>query len=274
MTSKHRMSELPVTSSRRIEFIGLPGSGKTFLLKRLLKRYQSDLMLVHFKDRVGERRLTGLAATLLPRLRWLLPATAYRRRLRRAYKVPKKSVDIPALLAFAVEHDLLLGFLLRELSTSGVAARDKVLVLDWFMRLFADFRLAQGANGRQEWLLFDESFAQKAVSLVLHLQFGADQVREYVSRVPRPDAAVVCDVSDAVVARRLGARGWPGWVDRDEIDDRELLKRCRVGVETAAAEYEGHGVPIVRVDNDRDGARAADQVVDALSMDLRHALRR
>lgn len=258
--------------SRQIEFIGLPGSGKTFLLKRLLKRNQKDLTLVHFKDRVGEHRLTGLAASLLPRLRWLLPATAYRRRLRRAYKVPKKSVDVPAVLAFAVEHESLLGFLLRELSISGVAPRDKVLVLDWFMRLFVDYRLAQGVNDRQEWLLFDESFAQKAVSLVLHLQFGKDQVGEYVARVPRPDAVLVCEVSDEVITRRLGTRGWPGWVDRGEIDDRELLRRCRVGVDAAVAGYAQRGVKIVRVDNDREGAHAVDEVLNSLYAKLRVAL--
>ncbi|MBK1699661.1 hypothetical protein CKO41_15940 [Thiococcus pfennigii] len=249
----------------------MPGVGKTFLLKRLRRLGGSVAPFLGYKERVGALKF---------RYRWsryqlgfitdLLPDAIARRALRGGYQYRARELETRALIDFVESHQDLAVWLIGAVDAADAAARDKVLVLSWFHRLFADYRLATDSKDsgrcRHRFLMFDEGFAQKAVSLALHLNFTPAMVGEYATHMPSPDLLIVIDAPDEVIFQRLEQRGWPSWVaPTDEEGKRRFMVCCRDAVLAMVDALAARGVSVVTVSNEGSGESVAKRMASLLS---------
>ncbi|MCG5523514.1 hypothetical protein LRB11_01035 [Ectothiorhodospira haloalkaliphila] len=253
-----------------IELLGPPGVGKTLVSKLIERQSPAARRPLPFKRRVGEvrwhdrmrQRHLGL---LLP---WL-PSGLRRHAAKDAYRRRNRRIDARGLQDFAHRYPGLPEYLLDLLSRRAAPAAEKVLLLDWFQRLYVDHAIATQHSGPEDRLLLDESFAQKAVTLFLHLGLETEPLGNYLSLVPVPNTLLVVEASVETLFARNERRGWPGWLTLGNVEDRyQLLADCRDRILWIAQTYEQRGCRVIRVSNDhldRTGlAREVDQLIQKL----------
>lgn len=252
----------------------MPGVGKTFLLKRLRRLGGSAAPFLGYKERVGALKYRERSSRYhLGFVTDLLPDAMARRAFRGAYQHRARELETRALIDFVESHEDLAVWLIGAIDAADAAAKDKVLVLSWFHRLFADYRLATDSKAsgrcRHRFLMLDEGFAQKAVSLALHLNFTPATVGEYATHMPCPDLLIVIDASDEVIFQRLERRGWPSWVaPKDEDGKRRFMVCCRDAVAATVDALAARGVSVVTVSNEGSGESVAERMASLLSAHL------
>lgn len=258
------------TGGLRVEILGMPGVGKTYLLKRLRGLGRAGVSHLGYKESVGAlKHRERLARYHLGLVADLLPAGMARRVARRAYQERMRELETHALVSFAERYQDLAAWLLDAVGGAAVPVGDRMLMMHWFQRLFTDYQLATRwhAVGRGEpaFLMLDEAFAQKAVSLALLMGFPPAMVSEYVARVPLPELLAVIDASDEAIYGRLERRGWPGWVaPSDEEGKRRFMSISRETVATTARALAARDVPILTISNEGSGEEVARRMASLL----------
>ncbi|OOG23008.1 hypothetical protein B1C78_12840 [Thioalkalivibrio denitrificans] len=170
------------------------------------------------------------------------------------------------MMEFAGQHPELARWIVAAVHHSDAPPDQGFLLLTWFGRLFADYRMVHGTQEVDELMLFDEGFAQKAFSLMLHLRLAADAVREYVKLVPLPDYLLMVDAPESVAYKRLDGRGWPGWIaPKGNAEKAAFLKRCLAVQDALLDGCRDRNIPVIVLDNEREDARELDRHLQTLT---------
>ncbi len=235
-----------------VEFLGLPGAGKTTLARELC-RYARSLGCKAFEAE------EALYVALRRRSRWydLRRPLAYcsyargKRWLHAVYARPRFSCE--ALDRFLDDHGGLartLGAILRR----PEQFQDSVLLVTWLVRLFSGYELAAEMLKQDEALVLDEGFCSRALSMFGYCAGAADpdKVRAYIAAVPAPDAVICVDAPAQSRAARLAARGrLPARLKNADAARRAQLERnFEACLAAAAHELAVRGIAVLHVKND------------------------
>ena len=228
---------------RVVEFLGLPGSGKTTLAGDLPAALPGALSLndgarISIRDG-GADGVTRLAARLARSSNGRLWSMAYAR-----------SSDRPAaLVRFVSERPALMESVVAAQKARADRDLRPDLVLGWVVNLMARYQLATEGAGAS-WLVMDEGFAQRAIALFAAGYEAGDEpaIREYLTQSPVPDTLVIVETPLEVCSNRMDRRGWSErLVEVSAGDRRRFLESAETIVSTIEDEWEACGVELLKV---------------------------
>lgn len=249
---------------RQIEFLGVPGVGKTTLLSALLSRLGEDAVGLEQAVRIsisdhGDDILTRAAARLTRSPSNRLWKVAYAR----------SSDRFSALVRFlAVRGDLVEDVLrVQRLRADRDVRQD--LTLGWILNLMARYQLA--SEGDTEVLVVDEGFCQRAVTLFAHgfdTQRDASLLASYLDRIPLPELIIWTTATPDVALRRLDGRGWSERMEAKRANRQGFLAGAFEVVELVRATMADRGIPVIEVDGREDTPMVVDNVAAEVARHL------
>ena len=237
-----------------IEFMGLPGSGKSTIRSLLAESLQTGntpcLTMEQALLSCMRKRVDGYLFRCL--LRVLPPALA----LKYAPLVfTRSALRYDCQNAFIAAHAGAVAAVLASNEFRGASSHERETLLTWFLLTGAQYQLIRDGIGDAVSVLFDEGFVQRCVSLFASFGHASPPDRAFLSSfldlVPRPDLVFFLRLDAGTCRERILARqrGLPGRLkdkDREEILPRlESLQGWIEGLADLAAEK---GFPITSVD--------------------------
>jgi adenylate kinase len=239
-----------------LEFLGLPGAGKTTIYKLILRELASQ--------RVPWRSIERDAAKILaPKHRGLL-TKLFRGLAARELKRPPDSTSAAKYKAFAAfvrDYPDFVRFVFESPGTRiAPSSGSELLLLGWAMEQSWSYQAVRHDNRASNALLVrDHGFCQLAISILPYRELGEDELESqtsgYFSGVPAPKYLVVLRPSRQKVEERLAARGFPDRMKRLTPEGRAaVLDRASRCVDMGVALLRKRSVEILEIDN--DGTRA------------------
>lgn len=242
--------------SRVIEFMGLPGAGKSTLARAWLRepRRTGALLLANEEAviRCLRRRDDGLIRNLLKRFPHFVwePVAGSRNAL-------------SELHAFSCAHPDLFALVFELVRAESVPRPVRQCILFAWYRHASERQLLEDRLRPGEAALVEEGLAMALLSLLDCLPSeatGTGEIDRFIRWMPAPSALVWIDTPPPECAARLRRRPemplpWQDCSDRELLD---RLSRGRRGLEHAFAACERRGIPCLRIPNpEGDSAEAA-----------------
>lgn len=243
------MDETGLQKHMYIEFIGLPGSGKTFLLKRL-SRKNKKLKFIPSKIKCGETKYcTKLEKKNINWIYSYLPNLLQKKLAKKYYNIRFNREETEALLQFIEEYKYFLQIVTNILYKNDV--RNIFLFIKRFENIIIDYKLSQAFINYNEMILFDEGFVQKIVGLHLNAGINYNDMKEYINSSPKPKLIVHVEVPIDTAHKRLDQRGWPGWLpSKKNLTKWQLLAQTKNKINDICEEYSSNNVPIINIQNE------------------------
>ena len=203
-----------------IEFIGVPGSGKTTLMP----------VLKDFLNENGYRAYPVLEAAR-PFAQKTIPGKVagalFPGRLRRAALWQIFYLNsFSQRRVFAKNNRDLMEVVLPYQSNRPLSERDRDHVLRWFIHLTGYYQFFINNLDEGEALIFDEGFVHRVVQLFAseHESPNFDAVAEYLSLIPQPELVVYVSAPREVCEQRVYSRGlWDRFREKDPLDTKKYL---------------------------------------------------
>lgn len=240
---------------KHVEFLGIPGAGKSTLCDHLVESLQTDGRDAYdIKEAayLGLARKTGFL--YINQSTGRLPARASKRVLTLINKYT--SLEQEYLRQFLIKHPDLMALIFSHISANAPTADRKELYTKWFCKTISRYELANQHLTDDELLLFDEGFANRSLTLFYHqAEISESDVEEYASQIPRPDVLVLPEVEPEIACDRMAQRkkGFPpAYSEVDRKTRLEILRQNQGLVDTTAEVLEHRGCEIHRVDNTQE----------------------
>lgn len=251
-----------------IEFVGVPGAGKSTLVRETVRILRSDgieagTMIDHARGHVARTSLGRLVSKLKPpRFR---DACLWQLFLLLAAR---------DALGFARERGSLCRSVMRMQRGRPISVLMKRHILFWFFQLGGRHRLLSRFSVRGEALVLDDGFLHRVVHMnSSHVDRpDPDWIRNYVGSVPQPDLVVHVVAGSRTCSERVTARGL--WTHSRRLSKEELdryVDAAAVATNVAVARARELGWEVVDVENEN---RDLSEVTDDLSLAVEAFLRR
>jgi hypothetical protein len=240
---------LPASS---LEFLGLPGSGKTTLYKLMLR----ELDARNVPYRLIER---DAAKLLAPKTRGLL-TKLFRGLAARELKRPPDSISSAKYKAYAEfvrDHPGFVRFALESEQTRIKPGNSsELLLMGWVLEQMWSYQAVYKDNRvRNALMVRDHSFCQLSVSLFPYRDLSEieldSQIADYFAVVPAPRYLVLVRSDRAGVEERLAIREFAGRMRRLAPEVRKaVLDKAERCVAAGAEQLRRRGVTVFEVNND------------------------
>lgn len=235
-----------------IEFIGLPGSGKSTLhreaVRRLALRRQKALGLpeavaASLRRDASDKLVGGLVGRALL-------ATQGEMAMRLFARSQDKFLGLAGFLA---DNPGLGEIVMASQTMRDIAFEHKRLVLKWMLDLFAAFHFVRERLSGEELLLLDEGFCNRVNTLFAYgpnTAIAESEVAAYIDQIPQPDLIFAIDTTTELCEARLDRRGWTERLGAmSAAERRDVLERCEVCIDLALTRLRDRGVEVRRVGN-------------------------
>ena len=230
----------------RIEFCGLPGSGKSALqepfiaeLRRVTGRPVMDREAM--VDCCLRRRDDGLIKNTLKRF----PGFMWKRFLGLEY-------DLPELHLFVSANPSLMAQIFQSLAHPETSAQARQCIIYAFFRTILEHCLAV-SHLKDEILVADEGFIHRAFTIFGYLrsEVREDELRVFADSIPLSDALIHIEASPEICEQRLALRAaYPLLLS--DLTREARIEQLRTGCERlriAVNQVERRGVRVFRIEN-------------------------
>ncbi len=217
---------------KKIEFIGLSGSGKSTAVKIMEEHLQSQS--IFFENGSNARNLSTIEKNL-------------------------------NFLNFILRNFMLFCFILEEII---LKRKDKIFLLKKFIR----FLYTHEHINNKEFVLLDEGFVFLGCyfHVNLHSQngFSKKKLEKYINKIPRPDYLIYVKTNAQTAMERMKKRAIIRSVAKHNDEQiKNYYLNSFMYFEAAADELEKIGVKVIRVSNDHDYSNLKEQL-DEVFMEI------
>jgi adenylate kinase len=248
----------------RIEFLGVPGAGKSSLVPEATDELRRSGVVaggmssaVHAALRSGmQDRLIGPVIRYMPRR---FGRSIYKR-------LSVRSQDrMVALRSFLLEYPEATIAILEALKDRRDIDPRQDLALGWIVELLWQYQLVNDRGASNSCLVLDEGFCNRALTLFGYRFSEEDEprLRQYIEAIPKPDLVfVVTGDIETAAARATRRERFRHLSAREAVEYTRDTAAC---VEETARLLEKRGVEVRTVRNDSS--------LDAASRDVRRIIR-
>lgn len=250
-----------------VEFLGVPGSGKTTLANQLVEELRHAGFDVATITGLARRR--AAATTLGKLIQTVVPPPLRSTLLWWVFY----GLGAASGLGLLHRDPTLARFVAATQLRRPLSVATRWHILFWFLQLAGRHRvLVDGSTGAQV-LVIDDGFAHRAVHLHASHHRDPDRrpVLRYLELIPVPDLVVHVDTETSACLERVIGRGV--WAHSRHLTERELghyLKSARAVVETAAQEMRRRGTTVVEVSGTGDPAVTAGELGANVAAEVSH----
>jgi hypothetical protein len=251
-----------------IEFLGIPGSGKTTVVSGVhsgLVGSGSKAFTLAGSVSLGMRQ--GVGDRLVDPLMTHLPERLLHRYSESGFI--RSNALLVSLIDFMAAYPRAVSAFLEGQARRADFELSTDLVIRWFLQLVARYQLASSNLGEDDVLLLDEGFCQRVVTGFAHRFSEADHedVTAYLAAAPRPALLVRLALSTDLAAERLAGRGEPEVTKRlwgTDTDPSRFLADTAECVAYAVGAARAAGWEVLEVDGSADLAALTGNVVDRI----------
>ena len=240
---------------RRIEFSGIPGSGKSTIVPvvaRYLKRNGRDVVdrnnLIHrsnyfpFNSRYFQFLMKVFPPKQRERCNWCLNNFFH--------------VNYEYQLQFMADHLPLLQYLVGFVNARPIPEDHKRMLVRWFVKMAGCYQMARECLGDDDVFLFDEGYVQKVVSLYISVEEETPapaEIERYLDQIPGGLTLINVQADQEKCKRRILDRNLPKRLKgREQHEIETYLSRSRVAIDFAASYMARKGGQVVVIDNSKE----------------------
>ncbi|MDY0042350.1 MAG: AAA family ATPase [Desulforhabdus sp.] len=251
---------------KTIEFMGLPGAGKTTLASVLLRTLRAKGMPVLSQAEAINlcirRRDDGILINALKHLpkAWWEPCAGIQKAL-------------PEMHRFSYRHVSLLHLISSTIERNSLPENWSESFLYTFFRQFAEHQLAEDYLQKQEVRVVEEGFLHRGFTLFGYLAAASasdELLKRYVDSIPLPSAVIFIDVSPEECWGRLQKRVEPP-VPLKAREKGDAIGQLAVGhscLQRIAALSERKNITVLSVGNSQDEAIPLEKRLEAVVASL------
>jgi thymidylate kinase len=237
-----------------IEFIGIPGAGKTTLQTTVVD-YLNAQGYCAYSVVEAARPLTG--RTMVGRaINRLAPPTWRRPLLWQAFYHFSRANRI----RFYAQHAELMRLVWRFQRQRPLSSQDRLHVLHWFYHQTGVYEFLRHRVGPKDVVIFDEGFIHRVVQLFASENEWPDPaaVTAYIDLIPRPDLVIHPTAPSEVCERRVYARGlWERFQVKSADDTARFFISAERAVNLAVNVIKQRRWPVIDVDNSSENPNVA-----------------
>ena len=207
-----------------IEFIGLPGAGKTTLREKILSSLQQD---GEVRCISSEEAFLEVSKNNIDRIfRYPLKYMPHFAALKLTKKLDGRSVmQREAQNQFIANHGAALGAFLNSEACLYMSNLDKQRVIGSFLSMGALWKCTNITAMKEKVIIFEEGLVQKSFMFVDHSRNNTndkDKIVEYLQNIPQAELVIYVSASTQTALSRMHARP-NGLTDRLKHADEETI---------------------------------------------------
>lgn len=234
----------------RLEFIGLPGSGKTTMYRALAPRlkgqglsavgfYEGINVAIHRQIVRKEQGIRRAVKRLLYELGKQMFPPVYR----------FSNYQVQSFNEFMLANAKLTTLIIKTVNAQPVPAQEKAQVMNWVFRDYSGYKLMEKMLSEPEIAIFDGGLCHLALSIWGR---GEDWVlkkaglKEYLELIPLPSAVVFVNIGAEICEHRLATRGYPALLGQEDYAKRKQKYELLQGMNEYILSYlKEKGVAII-----------------------------
>ncbi len=251
---------------QRIEFMGLPGAGKTTLFKGFLDNLRKNYPGVLAYDDAVKRSTLQRDDGLLRNIAKKFPPSVWE---------PLSGIRnaLSELHQFSSDNVELCGHIFSSLSREEMSVQARQCIVYTFYQIFAGHQLIEQHLGSDDLVVAEEGFAQAGSMLFGYLSSRTvmtEEVARYVDLAPLGRALIWIDTPVEYCLSRLKLREELPIVLQKEHDGEILafLRQAKDCFQDIYCHADRHGVQVYRVDNHDHSLEQATKKLQEISEEV------
>ncbi len=236
-------------SAACIEFLGVPGAGKSSLVPVVTGELQrAGVNAVEIAEATYAALRDGMQDRLIGPVFRNMPRSLGSSLSK--HLVARSQDRMLAMRGFLLDHPETAIAILEALSDRKDVDPRQDLALGWILELLWSYQLATSQGGSGSLLVLDEGFANRAVTLFGYRFSEEDEprLRQYIESIPKPDLVIVVAGDTEVCAARASNR-----IRFAHLGYSELVRFTREAatcVDVTSRLLAEHGVDVRTVQNE------------------------